>query len=457
MLIAVRADMPNSASPILIVHPSETVLGYFQRVISGDGAADVVCRRTFDRESIQSGAFRLLIVWEEAKVDKERTFLEFIASRPLPSPVIVISNEGSPRNAVLAVRAGAADYLAADANPEMIIEGVRHAATAADDSGGCQRGGKPRARMISRSDVMRQLMIIAERVAVSDATILIHGESGTGKELLARYIHEASDRGNREMVAMNCAALPEQLAESELFGYEKGSFTGAIRKKSGRFRQADKGTLLLDEISEMPLALQAKLLRVLQEKMVDPVGGHAPVPVNVRVIVTSNRDLREMVATGSFREDLYFRINVVPLQIPPLRDRREDIALLADHFISSYGPRNGKPDARFDKAAISALQAHAWPGNVRELENAVLRAVLISPSETIGPQSLLLDGPVQSPSDNEKSELVGLTVQEVERELISQTLTHVNQNRTHAAKMLGISIRTLRNKLNGYRDQLSTA
>jgi two-component system response regulator FlrC len=304
--------------------------------------------------------------------------------------------------------------------------------------------------IVSQSESMRQLLEISARVSQSDATILIQGESGTGKELLARHLHANSRRNSHPLVAMNCAALPEQLVESELFGYERGAFTGAVGKRRGRFELAHQGTLLLDEISEMPLLLQAKLLRVLQEREIDPVGGNRPIPVDVRVIATTNKNLSEMVKDGRFREDLYYRLRVVPLTIPPLRKRPDDIPLLAEFFIEKHGPANGKNNARFTERAMEMLCAHPWPGNVRELENTVLRALLICPEEMLDGQHLLLEMATRTATGTAAHSLVGLTVDAVEKELIRQTLTHVNQNRTHAAKMLGISIRTLRNKLNAY-------
>ena len=306
--------------------------------------------------------------------------------------------------------------------------------------------------ILTSSQGMLEVLSIARRVSKSTATVLIQGESGTGKELLARYIHQQSGRGTQAFVAMNCAALPEQLAESELFGYEKGAFTGATQARMGKFALAHQGTLLLDEISEMPLSLQAKLLRVLQEKEVDPIGSRQPIAVDVRVIATTNRDLREMVLNAEFREDLYYRLRVIPITIPPLRDRKEDIALLSERFLHKFCTPGRKPLPQFNSQALEQMSDYHWPGNVRELENTVERALLISEGPSIGPEFLLLDRDMTSPGIMEKSNLVGMTVKEMEQKLIGQTLRHVNDNRTHAAKMLGISIRTLRNKLKEYLD-----
>jgi len=309
---------------------------------------------------------------------------------------------------------------------------------------------KEQCSILTSSQVMLDVLSMARRVSDSSATVLIQGESGTGKELLARYIHRQSGRCSHPFVAMNCAALPEQLAESELFGFEKGAFTGAAQTRMGKFELAHQGTLLLDEISEMPLTLQAKLLRVLQEKEVDPIGGRQPIAVDVRVIATTNRDLREMVLNTEFRQDLYYRLRVIPITIPPLRDRKEDIPLLTELFMHKFCSPNRKPMPRFDAQALEQMVDYEWPGNVRELENTVERALLISQGPLIGPEFLLLDRDMPSPGIMEKSNLVGMTVKEMEQKLIGQTLRHVNDNRTYAAKMLGISIRTLRNKLKEY-------
>jgi two-component system response regulator FlrC len=306
--------------------------------------------------------------------------------------------------------------------------------------------------IITRSTAMLEVLSLARRVSDSTATVLIQGESGTGKELLARFIHRQSSRSQGPFVAMNCAALPEQLAESELFGYEKGAFTGATQVRPGKFELAHMGTLLLDEISEMQLSLQVKLLRVLQEKEVDHIGGRHPIPIDVRIVTTTNRNLREMVSRAEFREDLYFRLRVIPISIPPLRERKDDLEPLCAFFIDKFCPPNRAPKPQFTPRAMEQMIEYHWPGNVRELENTVERAVLISEGPQIGPEHLLLDRDLDGPAISEKSSLVGLTVKELEQRLIDQTLKHVNDNRTYAAKMLGISIRTLRNKLREYRD-----
>jgi DNA-binding NtrC family response regulator len=293
--------------------------------------------------------------------------------------------------------------------------------------------------------------------------VLITGESGTGKEVLARFVHTRSLRAKKPFISVNCAAIPENLLESELFGHEKGAFTGALGRRIGKFEEANGGTLLLDEISEMDVRLQAKLLRAIQERVIDRVGGSRPVPVDIRIIATSNRNLTEAVREGTFREDLLFRLNVVNLKIPPLRERPGDIVELAQHFIKKYSAANGLPVRALSAEARRALGTHRWPGNVRELENTLHRAVLLSTGPEIGIDGIL--SPDGGRLDQRGSDvaataafaaeqvtrnLVGRTVAEVERDLILETLRHCLGNRTHAANILGISIRTLRNKLNEY-------
>jgi transcriptional regulator with PAS, ATPase and Fis domain len=298
---------------------------------------------------------------------------------------------------------------------------------------------------------MRHVYETAESVAVSRAAILISGESGTGKELLARFIHAKSPRAHRRLVALNCAAVPEGLLESELFGYERGAFTGADQRKPGKFEQAHESTFLLDEVSEMPLILQAKLLRVLQEGEVERLGGQAPIKVNVRIIATTNRSLDKMVREGEFREDLYYRLNVIPLQIPSLRARPLDIEALARHFLETSCAENGIPPRFLSTEAMEKLKSCRWPGNVRELQNVIERSVLLSRAQTIAPEQILLAQNESPMAEASAPFSAGMTVSEAERLLIMKTLEFTGQNRTRAAEMLGISIRTLRNKLNEYK------
>lgn len=371
-------------------------------------------------------------------------------------PVIACGVGTDSSAAVNAIRAGAKEYLPLPPEAELIAAVLM---AVAQDSH----------QFIFRDPLMQKLVAFADQVAPSEASILITGASGTGKEVLARYVHEKSNRANKQFVSLNCAAIPENLLESELFGHEKGAFTGAVARRIGKFEEADGGTILLDEISEMDFRLQAKLLRALQEREIDRVGGTKPVKVNIRIIATSNRDLTQEVKDGNFREDLLFRLNVVNLQIPSLSSRPEDIRALANHFAKKYAEANGVDLRPLSEPAIEALLTHSWPGNVRELENTLHRAVLLAQGDEIGVDAILLpDGsrpePVDGVQRNAKlssdgledggtEALVGRTVAEVEQELIIDTLRHCLGNRTHAANILGISIRTLRNKLNLYQSE----
>ncbi len=310
-----------------------------------------------------------------------------------------------------------------------------------------------RTQIVTQDEQMLAILGKAKEVAGSRATVLIQGESGTGKELLASFIHEQGEDPDAPYVAINCAALPESLAESELFGHEKGAFTGAIARRSGKFELASNGTIVLDEISEMPLAIQAKLLRVLQEREVTRIGGSRSVPIRARVIAISNVDLRTAVEKGSLRRDLYYRINVIPFVVPPLRERRGDIPLLCRHFLQKYAALNKREVPVLSEEAISFLSSLDWRGNVRELENTMERTLLMNSAPVILPDHILMDSPLTGAEAPEGLITIGLSVREMEKRLIMKTLEHVKDNRARAAKLLGISIRTLRNKLNEYRTE----
>lgn len=372
-------------------------------------------------------------------------------------PVVACGIENDARAAVNAIRAGAKEYIPLPPDPE-IIAAVLEAVS--QDQGS----------LIYRDPTMGNVVQLANQIAPSDASVLITGESGTGKEVLARHLHSHSRRKAAPFVSVNCAAIPDNLLESELFGHEKGAFTGAVARRIGKFEEANGGTLLLDEISEMDIRLQAKLLRAIQERTIDRVGGSKPVPVDIRIIATSNRNLADEVRSGTFREDLLFRLNVINLQIPPLRDRPQDIDLLAEHFADKYAQANGLPQRRLSADCSRHLHANQWDGNVRELENTLHRAVLLATGTEIGPEALrmpdgsrmdqtiigMASGPAAQAviaAEGVTRNLVGRTVAEVEQELILDTLDHCLGNRTHAANILGISIRTLRNKLKQYSEE----
>ena len=380
-------------------------------------------------------------------------------------PVVACGIGTDAATAVKAIKAGAKEYIPLPPNAELIAAVL---AAVAEESNA----------MIAADPSMKAIVAMADRIAPSDATVLITGESGTGKEVMSRYIHNKSKRARGPFISLNCAAIPESLLESELFGHEKGAFTGAVARRLGKFEEANGGTLLLDEISEMHPSLQAKLLRAIQERVIDRVGGNTPVKVDIRLIATSNRDMEAAVKAGQFREDLYFRLNVVNLALPALRERPADIPALAQMFADKYSEHNGLPQKKVSAAAIATLKAHSWSGNVRELENTMHRAVLMSMEAEIEDAAVMIAGkPAPVPktpqavaetvaetasavvekntsgaTDTPSAALVGRTVAEVEKELILTTLDHCLGNRTHAANILGISIRTLRNKLKEYTD-----
>jgi DNA-binding NtrC family response regulator len=366
-------------------------------------------------------------------------------------PIVACGIENNARAAVAAIHAGAKEYIPLPPDPELIAAVL---SAVADDS----------REMVVRDEAMAKVVKLATQVANSDASVLITGESGTGKEVLARYVHTRSGRAKKPFICVNCAAIPEHLLESELFGHEKGAFTGAVARRIGKFEEATGGTLLLDEISEMDVRLQAKLLRAIQERVIDRVGGTRPVPVDIRIIATSNRNLAEAARAGSFREDLLFRLNVVNLKIPPLRERPADVIELTQFFAKKYADANGVPVRPISAEARKALSLHRWPGNVRELENTIHRAVLLAAGPEIGTDGILTPDGTRLDQSRDSGiatqaamaaeqvtrSLVGRTVADVERDLILETLKHCLGNRTHAANILGISIRTLRNKLNEY-------
>ena len=374
-------------------------------------------------------------------------------------PVVACGVDADADLAASAIRAGAKEFIPLPPEADLIAAVL--AAVADDD--------RP---LISADPNMAAVIKLADQVAKSEASILITGESGVGKEVMARHLHTQSRRADKPFISVNCAAIPDNLLESELFGHEKGAFTGAVARRIGKFEEADGGTLLLDEISEMDARLQAKLLRAIQERVIDRVGGAKPVSVNIRIIATSNRDLARAVSEGTFREDLLYRLNVVNLRLPALRERPGDVGVLADHFVKKYAVANGVPARPLSEAARRALLGHRWPGNVRELENAMHRAVLLATGSEIGEDALRMPdgqplgaggmgaaprdegvaGHAAQAADAVTRAYVGQTVAEMEKTLILDTLSHCLGNRTHAANILGISIRTLRNKLNEYAD-----
>ncbi len=347
-------------------------------------------------------------------------------------PVLVITGFGTVENAVEAMKEGATDYLMKPFSFETLGKAIESIISIHQEH-----------EIITEDPEMKRILTLAGNLAGSEITVLITGESGTGKELIARFIHRVSKRREGPFVAVNCAAIPDNLLESELFGYEKGAFTGATERKAGKFELASGGTILLDEIGEMPMTLQAKLLRVLQEREIDRIGGKRPVPIDVRVIATTNRDLQKECLEGRFREDLYYRLNVFPIRIPSLRERKGDIPALALHFVKKFSSLSGKRIKGLTDQAIEILRERQWRGNVRELENVIQRATVIASGDMIRPEDLMFDN-----MDN--PQVPGM-IREMEKDLILRTLKEVQGNKTKAAKILGVSVRTIRNKLNEYR------
>src|SRR6266508_1967020 len=421
--------------------------------IAMDRGASVTHAATVDQalNVLRSGRGADLLMVDVA-LDIRDLVLRLDAER-IAVPIVACGVSSDARAAVAAIHAGAKEYIPLPPDPELIAAVL---AAVADDS----------RELVYRDEAMAQVVKLAQQIAPSDASVLITGESGTGKEVIARYVHAKSNRARKPFISINCAAIPESLIESELFGHEKGSFTGAIARRIGKFEEATGGTLLLDEISEIEVRLQAKLLRAIQERIIDRVGGTRPVPVDIRIIATSNRNLTDAVREGTFREDLLYRLNVVNLKIPPLRDRPADILELAQHFAKKYADANGVPLRPISAEARRVLTANRWQGNVRELENTIHRSVLMAQGDEIGADAILtpdgdrLDLAKTAPAvahatfaaEQVTRALVGRTVADVERDLILETLKHCLGNRTHAANILGISIRTLRNKLNEYAD-----
>ena len=429
------------------------------------GAHELLAKDTFD-----------LIFVDVRLPDGEGTdLLRELQSRPQKPLVVMVTGFGSVESAVECMRNGAFDYmlkpystdqlevtLKKAENFSQLLKVNEYLTRAEEDESGYE--------LLGQSAVMEDLRQLIRKVARTQATVLISGESGTGKELVARALYRQSPRAAAPFIKLNCAAIPENLIESEFFGHEKGAFTGAVAKREGRFELAHNGTILLDEISEISPQVQAKLLRVLQERELERVGGNRTIKVDVRVIATTNRHLEESVERKEFRQDLFFRLNVVPIPVPPLRERKEDVPFLADRFVQRFARKHGVRVQGISDACLAALKAHNWPGNVRELQNVIERAVILCgdsgllETENLGfstrPAHVAVDAPVMASADSATpaasstalpaagGELVSLA--ELEKHHIFAALEKTGQNRTHAAKLLGISIRTLRNKLNEY-------
>jgi DNA-binding NtrC family response regulator len=398
------------------------------------------------------------LVFAELTISRARgvDLLQEVRARCPQTPVVLFGADTDVNSAMDAMRHGAFDFLLKPLSAELVEAVAKRAlGRVLQPSGNGNGAARP---IITRDPHLLKLLELARSIAPSRARVLLSGESGTGKELFARFIHVESGRKGKPFVAVNCAALPESLLESELFGHEKGAFTGAMVRKAGKFELAHGGTLLLDEVSEMKPPLQAKLLRVLQEGEIDRVGGRSPVPIDVRIVATTNQDLEKMIEEGGFRQDLYYRLNVIPFKLPPLRERRQDLEPLVEHFLAKFRRPDGSHAGAVAPEAMQRLMAAPWKGNVRELENVIERAVLVSNNCQIRCEHLFMDGVAVLQAD-ELSVMTACgpenfplsTLREMERKMIRRSLEETGGNRTHAAKILGVSVRTLRNKLSEYR------
>ncbi|HKJ99903.1 MAG TPA: sigma-54 dependent transcriptional regulator [Desulfotignum sp.] len=452
--------MPGNRVFIIVEHPKERMgyaaffegLGFLvDAVPEGSDAIAYLCEKKPD----------IVIADEAAPEFDADAFVEKQINIHNHCKTIIITSKPEVDHAVHLMKIGALDYLIKPLDMQQLELCVRRGLLLHSEESKNKEKQSPQQQsvpIITRNQAMQDLLKLAERVADSSASVLIQGESGTGKELFARYIHEKSNRSSQPFVAVNCAALPENLLESELFGHEKGAFTGAISRKIGKFELAHKGTLFLDEITEMQFHLQSKLLRVLQERTVDRVGGTQPVAVDVRVIATTNRNARQAVEKNDFRQDLFYRLNTIPLVIPPLRHRSNDVKILCEFFRKKFCKLDRRNVKGMTDAALAILERHPFYGNVRELENIIHRAVLLATSNRIQPQDLLMDdaGPGQNfvpqPPEDLPPELGSGSLRDMEQKMIFKTLDQTEGNRTHAAKILGVSVRTLRNKLKEYKE-----
>ncbi len=451
--------------PVLIVDDepsmrmalSESLESCGYKVKTAESGADALAK-------FQEGKFEVVITDMRMPGMSGMEVLRGIRKVSSKTPVVVITAYGTVNTAVEAMKEGAADFIMKPFSVDHLESIVKKVVTKKvrksekkpkQDSKGILSQEK---MIITGNETMLSLLEMLTCVSKSKSSILIQGESGTGKELIARYIHSHSNRADMQFVGVNCAAIPGNLLESEMFGHEKGAFTGASKKRLGKFELAEGGTLLLDEISEMDIQLQAKLLRVIQESEVDRLGGGTPVPVDVRIIATTNANLKKCIEEKTFRDDLYYRLNVIPVRMPPLRERDGDIILLSKYFLEKYSRRSKTAVPGLSKEVETMLQNHTWPGNVRELENVIERAVLLSGGETIQPKHLYLEKESKGNRQEEEASLEQLTskngtLKEVEKRLILKTLETVEGNRTRAAEILDVSVRTIRNKLNGYKKE----
>lgn len=439
----------NKAAKVLVVEDDDTLREALCETIEYGGYRAVsACNGLEALQLMESESVDLVISDVQMDEMDGHTLLRKVKAQRPELPVILVTAHGCVEKAVEAIQEGAADYLLKPFEAEVLLEMVgrfdvvKHANAAG---------------MVAVDQVMLNLCELVRRVAGTTATVMISGESGTGKEVVARYLHEQSERADQPFIAINCAAIPEPMLESMLFGYEKGAYTGAYQSRAGKFERACGGTILLDEISEMDLGLQAKILRVLQEKEVERLGGNTLVPLDVRVLATTNRDLRAEVAAGRFREDLYYRLNVFPLHLPALRDRPRDILPLATALLQRHA---GERNLQMNREAELKLLGHQWQGNVRELENCMQRAMILTHGSEIGPDDIFFEDamtpdltPCEAESSNGDAQMLDGGLRDTEKQMIVNALSTVDGRRKDAAKILGISPRTLRYKLARLKEQ----
>lgn len=433
----------SNKSQISIMNSMFSQIGY-QLNITNDGLTAL--------EQIMTQHFDLVIMELNVPQLNGIDLLKKIKENKAHLPVIFIAEGADVKDAVTAMKLGAHDFIIKPVTLKMIDIMMAQIFNGRAPANSNRINGKY--DIITDNPEMNRILKEARAVANSRASIFVQGESGTGKELFARYIHKHSNRSDKPFVAINCAALPETLLESELFGHEKGAFTGAINRRKGKFELANHGTILLDEISEMGYHLQSKLLRVLQEKEIDRVGGMDPIPVDFRVIATTNQDIEEQIKENKFREDLYYRLNIIPFYLPSLRDRPDDIPALINCFIEKYNHIENRNVKELTEEAMQQLYQMPWKGNVRELENVIERAVLICRGDLIEKKDLIVGGRSKTMAESIQSVDTSGSLKEMEKKIIFNTLDQTNGNRSHAADMLGINVRTLRNKLKEYRSKM---
>ena len=429
--------------PLMRNFTAETLRRMGKEIVTASNGQEAITR-------LQQESFDLIVSDRKMPIKDGLEVLKTAKSLHPHCFVIMMTAFGSIESAVEAMRLGATNYLIKPFPPEALEAAVAQCESQSRliKENRYLRDSIGLPQLVAHSPAMKRVLQDLEKIAKSQASVFITGESGTGKEVIAGAIHQLSSRSAYPFVKVNCAAIPETLIESEFFGHEKGSFTGAHIRKTGRFELADQGTLLLDEVTEIPLSLQPKLLRAIQEQEFERVGGTRPIRVNIRFLATSNRNMQEAIESKIFREDLFYRLNVVPIHLPPLRQRTEDIASLSQFFLTRFCAENHKPEKKFTDRAIQKLLAYHWPGNVRELANIIERTVVLDCAEEIDSEHLCLE-PISAEKPKEDAP-AGITLHEMEKRLILSTLQKSSQNRTKTAAALGISVRTLQNKLREY-------